>query len=67
MPQVSIGSYIENNSVDVTSSTAKLVGMGTVFVGDLPGGAGNAGGIAAADVSRARSEGVFVGIDGRKM
>lgn len=61
MPQVSIGSYIENNSVPVTSSSAKLVGTGDVFVGDLQGN-----GQQNTDVNRARSAGVFVGVDGHK-
>ena len=61
MTQVQIGSYIENNSTAVTSSTAKLVGAGDVFVGDLQGH-----GQVNADVNKARSAGVFVGVDGHK-
>ncbi len=61
MSQISIGSYEETNNIPVTSSTAKIVGNGDVFVGDIFGP-----GQQNADVYRQRSNGVFVGIDGHK-
>ena len=60
MAQVQINQYIENNTTDVYSTTAKAVGN-EVKVGDSFGG-----GVVTPDIQKVNSAGVFIGIDGRK-
>jgi hypothetical protein len=64
MAQVTIGSYLENNQ---TAATSKTVSAGDTFVGDIAGGCSTtSAGAQNADVYKARSAGVFCGIDGHK-
>lgn len=58
---VQINDYVENNSTNVYSTTAKSAGN-EVKVGDVFGA-----GTVIPDVNREISKGVFIGIDGHKM
>lgn len=60
MAQTNIPDYIENNTTAVHSTTNKLVGNETI-VGDMMGG-----GQVIPNFQKVKSEGVFVGIDGRR-
>ena len=60
MAQVQINDYVENNSTNVYSTTAKSSGN-EVRVGDAFGG-----GTVIPDIGREISKGVVVGIDGFK-
>lgn len=60
MAQVQINDYVENNSVNVYSTTAKSNGN-EVKVGDVFGG-----GTIIPDIGKVQSAGTVVGIDGFK-